>query len=299
MHATGWYQSSLYRVDKLVPLHRTCSWVTRFHLATIFVIQHPQTGKLHELPSAVSKQQPLEIYDPVKVEPTQLVLLWDPVSEFKYTHTLKVCAYVCMFLCRDYWLLHWQDVDKIHSNWYTFTEVCKYWKLCESHGSHTFTLFTLPYPKYYIADFPWSARGSTNCKMHNSSMKCICAKFSDAQCVVDCTIMMKVCYHVTVTLKYNTSKQGVYYTSYYCNHIHYQWTTFSWNVVKAHLNLCMFSLVRLQVGVAITNGHVILKVWWVYPAVAPWRSLPEERPKLLQLIQGTQLIMTRLRYMKI
>lgn len=194
MHATGWYQSSLYRVDKLVPLHRTCSWVTRFHLATIFVIQHPQTGKLHELPSAVSKQQPLEIYDPVKVEPTQLVLLWDPVSEFKYTHTLKVCAYVCMFLCRDYWLLHWQDVDKIHSNWYTFTEVCKYWKLCESHGSHTFTLFTLPYPKYYIAEFPWSARGSTNCKMHNSSMKCICAKFSDAQCVVDCTIMMKICY---------------------------------------------------------------------------------------------------------
>lgn len=72
------------------------------------IIQHPQTGKLHELelPSVVSKQQPLEIYDPVKVEPTQLVLLWDPVSEFKYTHTLKVCAYVCMFLCRDYWLLH-------------------------------------------------------------------------------------------------------------------------------------------------------------------------------------------------
>ena len=55
-----------------------------------FVFQHPQTGKLHELPSVVSKQQPLEIYDPVKVEPTPLVLLWDPVSEFKYTHTLKV-----------------------------------------------------------------------------------------------------------------------------------------------------------------------------------------------------------------
>ena len=124
------------------------------------------------------------------------------------------------------------------------------------------------------------------------------AKFSDAQCVVDCTIMMKML-SGAVTLKYNTSKQGVYYTSYYCNHVHYQWTTFSWNVVKAHLNLCMFSLVRLQVGVAITNGHVTLKVWWVYPAVAPWRSLLEERPKLLQLIQGTQLIMTRLRYMRI
>ena len=72
-------------------LHHTCLWVTRFKFVCHhFVFQHPQTGKLHELPSVVSKQQPLEIYDPVKVEPTPLVLLWDPVSEFKYTHTLKV-----------------------------------------------------------------------------------------------------------------------------------------------------------------------------------------------------------------
>lgn len=63
-----------------------------------FIAQHPQTGKLHEVPSIVSKQQLLEIYDPVKVEPVQLVLLWDPVSEFRYTYTLQVSNTVVVLL---------------------------------------------------------------------------------------------------------------------------------------------------------------------------------------------------------
>ena len=52
--------------------------------------QHPDTGVLHDLAVAVSKQQTLEIYDPVRLEPNRLVLVWDPHSEFRYKYSLKV-----------------------------------------------------------------------------------------------------------------------------------------------------------------------------------------------------------------
>lgn len=37
----------------------------------------------------MTKTQNLEIYDPVKVFPKQVVLLWDPHVEYRYQHTLE------------------------------------------------------------------------------------------------------------------------------------------------------------------------------------------------------------------
>ena len=37
----------------------------------------------------MSKTQSLEIYDPVRVSPKQVVLLWDPQAEHSYHHTLE------------------------------------------------------------------------------------------------------------------------------------------------------------------------------------------------------------------
>ena len=52
--------------------------------------QHPDTGKLHNVSPTVSKDQSLEIYDPIKVEPHLIVVLWDPTSEYRYQHQMKV-----------------------------------------------------------------------------------------------------------------------------------------------------------------------------------------------------------------
>ena len=52
--------------------------------------QHPETGDLHDLPTPVSKQQIVEINDPVLLTPKQLVILWDPDTEYRYQHRLNV-----------------------------------------------------------------------------------------------------------------------------------------------------------------------------------------------------------------
>ena len=51
--------------------------------------QHPETGLLHDLKVVVTKTQNLEIYDPVRVSPKQVVLLWDPQVEYSYQHSLQ------------------------------------------------------------------------------------------------------------------------------------------------------------------------------------------------------------------
>lgn len=52
-------------------------------------MQHPDTGELHNLKVVVTKTQTLEIYDPVRVSPKQVVLLWDPQVEHSYQHSLQ------------------------------------------------------------------------------------------------------------------------------------------------------------------------------------------------------------------
>ena len=56
---------------------------------SIILSQHPDTGELHDLKVVVTKTQNLEIYDPVRVSPKQVVLLWDPEVELSYQHTLE------------------------------------------------------------------------------------------------------------------------------------------------------------------------------------------------------------------
>ena len=59
------------------------------HSSKILFIQHPQTGELHDLKVVVSKMQNFEIYDPVRVSPKQVVLLWDPQVDHSYQHSLE------------------------------------------------------------------------------------------------------------------------------------------------------------------------------------------------------------------
>ena len=55
---------------------------------TDHVMQNLSTGEEVILPQTVTKQQPIEIYPPIEVIPSLVVLLWQP--GVKYQSTLKV-----------------------------------------------------------------------------------------------------------------------------------------------------------------------------------------------------------------
>ena len=79
--------------------HVTASETGSTHLqATLSHLRNPVSKELHTLPTPVSRKQLLEIYDPIGVEPRQLVLLWDPQSGFRYKHILRVSWYWGGFL---------------------------------------------------------------------------------------------------------------------------------------------------------------------------------------------------------
>ena len=54
-------------------------------------MQNLDTGEEVDLPHAVTKQQPIEIYPPIEVTPSLVVLLWQ--LGVKYQSTLKVGTY--------------------------------------------------------------------------------------------------------------------------------------------------------------------------------------------------------------
>ena len=54
-------------------------------------MQNIDSGEEVILPQSVTKQQPIEIYPPVEVTPSIVVLLWQP--GVKYQSTLKVIIY--------------------------------------------------------------------------------------------------------------------------------------------------------------------------------------------------------------
>ena len=52
--------------------------------------QDMETGEFHAIHPVVSKQQTLDIYDPIEVSPKRVVILWDPTNEFHYQYLMKV-----------------------------------------------------------------------------------------------------------------------------------------------------------------------------------------------------------------
>jgi len=54
-------------------------------------MQNLNTKEEVVLPHTVTKQQPIEIYSPIEVTPSLVVLLWQP--GVKYQSTLKVVTY--------------------------------------------------------------------------------------------------------------------------------------------------------------------------------------------------------------
>ena len=84
-----------------------------------------ETGEFHVIHPSVSKQQTLDIYDPIEVVPKRVVILWDPTTEFHYQYIMKVgvvfgcgcvgvcvgvcgcgCVCVCVCLCSGMCMLH-------------------------------------------------------------------------------------------------------------------------------------------------------------------------------------------------
>ena len=56
------------------------------------LVQRYPNGPLHKLTPTVSKEQSLEIYEPIRLLPELLVILWDPATEFHYQHLMQVTS---------------------------------------------------------------------------------------------------------------------------------------------------------------------------------------------------------------
>eukprot|EP00731_Ephydatia_muelleri_P025275 Em0017g358a len=61
---------------------------TQLH-STLVKIKDMETGEFHAIHPSVSKQQTLDIYDPIEVVPKRVVILWDPTTEFHYQYIMK------------------------------------------------------------------------------------------------------------------------------------------------------------------------------------------------------------------
>lgn len=55
-----------------------------------YLLQRLPDGPLHKLTPVVSKDQALEIYRPIRLQPDRLVILWDPATEFHYQYQMEV-----------------------------------------------------------------------------------------------------------------------------------------------------------------------------------------------------------------
>ena len=72
--------------------------VNSVFLSLSLVFQRLPDGPLHKLTPVVSKDQSLEIYQPIRLLPERLIILWDPATEFHYQHQMEVYIAPCFSL---------------------------------------------------------------------------------------------------------------------------------------------------------------------------------------------------------